>query len=607
HTPEAAALTALILETFRLNGRLLAVGDRVYAMHEGSLKSFDAATGKVLLNYQTGRHVGKCFVHRGILFIISRGGVRAINAAAGEVKWKSKHSSYHGRAAWGDGKLFISGSGSPGPIVCLDSANGEKLWAKPGPGFSRSAFLYQSGVLVISNRAGFFGYSTKDGTPLWEYRDKKKSIEANFRKSMFFVGGMLWTQYQSGGVWTALDINTGKEKKSLEYSMPTAAKRCSPAQATSRYFIDDSNALLEHATGKLDYIRAARSGCGFGFLPANGMVYSVPNKCVCFPMLRGFMGIAPENWWQLRQPAEETNRLERGLAFGKVKPSGRDAAKGWRTLRHDAARSGATGEVVGSNLSTLWEKKVGNDISGPVSAEGIVCVSLPQKHRVDAYDAETGKKRWSFTAGGPVDGPPTIHEGFVLFGCRDGRAYCLRATDGALVWRFRAVPEERQIVAFGQLESSWPLRGSVLVSDGKAYFAAGRSSELDGGIYFYSVSLASGKSLIEKRIFGSEFHGGIKKNNRIALAKDLLLLNGSVFMHAWSYHTESGKQAINRTERSDQDTSVRVESGLYGLRLVSTGWKKPPKYQVEHRGKQRWRLDSHPVTTLILAGEIVFA
>ncbi|MDP6707511.1 MAG: MarR family transcriptional regulator [Alphaproteobacteria bacterium] len=29
HTPEAAALTALILETFRLNGRLLAVGDRL--------------------------------------------------------------------------------------------------------------------------------------------------------------------------------------------------------------------------------------------------------------------------------------------------------------------------------------------------------------------------------------------------------------------------------------------------------------------------------------------------------------------------------------------------------------------------------------------------
>jgi outer membrane protein assembly factor BamB/SAM-dependent methyltransferase len=590
------------------SGPLFAVGDRVYAILEGSLKSFDAATGKALLDFQTGRHVGKCFVREGILFIVSRGGVRAVNTATGEIKWKSKGASYHGRAAWGDGKLFYSGYGRPTPIVCLDSATGEKQWVRLGPGSAGGAFLYRQGVLVISNRGGIFAYSAKDGSPLWESLKKNKSVEANFRNSMFSVGGMLWTQEKSGGVWTALDINTGKEKKRLEYSLPTAAKRCSPAQATSRYFIDDSNALLEHATGKLDYIRAARSGCGFGFLPANGMVYSVPNKCVCFPMLRGFMGIAPEDWWQPEQPVAQTDRLERGPAFGKVKPPVRGASKGWRTLRHDAARSGATGEEAGTALRPLWEIKLGEDISGPVSAEGIVCVSLPQKHRVDARDADTGKKRWSFTAGGPVDGPPTIHEGIVIFGCRDGWAYCLRATDGALVWRFRATPEERRIVVFGQLESSWPVRGSVLVNDGKAYFAAGRSSELDGGIYFYGVSLASGESLLEERISFSEFHGGIKKKSRIALAKDLVMLNGSVSMHAWSYHTESGKQAINSVARSIQDSSVRAESGLYRLRLVPTGWKKPPKHQIEHRGKQRWVLDStHPLTTFVLAGETLYA
>jgi hypothetical protein len=41
----------------------------------GELQSYwenDAATGKVLIDYQTGRHVGRCFVQGGILFIISR-------------------------------------------------------------------------------------------------------------------------------------------------------------------------------------------------------------------------------------------------------------------------------------------------------------------------------------------------------------------------------------------------------------------------------------------------------------------------------------------------------------------------------------------------------
>ena len=103
--------------------------------------------------------------------------------------------------------------------------------------------------------------------------------------------------------------------------------------------------------------------------------------------------------------------------------------------------------------------------------------------RVIALDTATGEMRWSFTAGARVDSPPTVHGGRGLFGSRDGRVYCLRAEDGALVWRFRAAPEERLVVARGQLESAWPLHGSVLVNDGTLIVAAGRSSYLDGGIH----------------------------------------------------------------------------------------------------------------------------
>ena len=51
-----------------------------------------------------------------------------------------------------------------------------------------------------------------------------------------------------------------------------------------------------------------------------------------------------------------------------------------------------------------------------------------------------------------------------------------RAADGKLVWRFRAAQADRRVIAYGQLESLWPVRGSVLVEDGAALFAAGRSS-----------------------------------------------------------------------------------------------------------------------------------
>jgi len=106
-----------------------------------------------------------------------------------------------------------------------------------------------------------------------------------------------------------------------------------------------------------------------------------------------------------------------------------------------------------------------------------------------------GEALWHFTAGGRIDSPPTIHEGMVLFGSKDGRVYCLRADDGQLVWRFLAASADRRVGYFDQIESAWPVHGSVLVSGGVAYFTAGRSTYLDDGIRVWGLDPASGKIL----------------------------------------------------------------------------------------------------------------
>jgi hypothetical protein len=127
---------------------------------------------------------------------------------------------------------------------------------------------------------------------------------------------------------------------------------------------------------------------------------------------------------------------------------------------------------------------------------------------VVALDAEDGAENWSFTPGGPVDTPPTLHEGLALFGCGDGHVYCLRASDGALVWRFRAAPQDRRTLDCEQLESVWPVHGSVLVLDGVAYVSAGRSTYLDGGIRLYGLAPQTGRVLYRKH-FRSE-HGDLE-------------------------------------------------------------------------------------------------
>ncbi len=96
-----------------------------------------------------------------------------------------------------------------------------------------------------------------------------------------------------------------------------------------------------------------------------------------------------------------------------------------------------------------------------------------------------------------IDSPPTIHRGRVLFGATDGWVYCLDSQDGQLVWRYRAAPLDRRTMAFEQLESLWPVHGSVLVRNDIVYCVAGRSNFLDGGLRLLRLQVADGRKLTE--------------------------------------------------------------------------------------------------------------
>jgi hypothetical protein len=111
-------------------------------------------------------------------------------------------------------------------------------------------------------------------------------------------------------------------------------------------------------------------------------------------------------------------------------------------------------------------------------------------------DQKTGDAKWTFTAGARIDSPPTVHRGRVVFGAADGWVYCL-TTDGELAWRYRAAPIDRRAMAYEQLESLWPVHGSVLVRDNTIYCVAGRSNFLDGGLRMLRLDLATGKKLSE--------------------------------------------------------------------------------------------------------------
>jgi hypothetical protein len=143
-------------------------------------------------------------------------------------------------------------------------------------------------------------------------------------------------------------------------------------------------------------------------------------------------------------------------------------------------------------------------LTPPVAAGGRIIVAEPDKHMVHAINAEDGSRLWTFIADGRVDSPPTLYQRLCIFGCTDGCVYCLSAEDGRLAWRFRAAPEHRQLCVMGQVESAWPVHGSVLIRDDKVYLTAGRSSYLDGGITLYALDPRSGEVLHQTLLCSDE-------------------------------------------------------------------------------------------------------
>jgi outer membrane protein assembly factor BamB len=178
-------------------------------------------------------------------------------------------------------------------------------------------------------------------------------------------------------------------------------------------------------------------------------------------------------------------------------------------------------------------------------------------------NALDGEQQWEYVAGSRIDSPPTYHRGTLLFGSADGWVYCVRVADGCLVWRLRAAPEERLIGAFGQLESAWPVHGSVLVMGGTAYFAAGRSSHLDGGIYLFGVDAASGKVRYRTSLEGP-YHDveNISQNYQLpmgALADILQGDDGLIYMRDMVFDTKLEQQKSLPGHKADR---VRTKGGL---------------------------------------------
>ena len=175
------------------------------------------------------------------------------------------------------------------------------------------------------------------------------------------------------------------------------------------------------------------------------------------------------------------------------------SAADWPTYRYNNARTGCTSESLSAPLKLQWiytpthqpspawpppatRPREGFELLHRVIFDDAFQVAVIGKmvyfgsssdNKVYAIDAVTGQEHWSFFTGGPVRLAPVVSKGKVFIGSDDGFVYCLKASNGKLVWKVRGGPNDEKLLGSGKMISRWPIRTGVLVDKNIVYFGAG--------------------------------------------------------------------------------------------------------------------------------------
>ncbi|HUT89160.1 MAG TPA: PQQ-binding-like beta-propeller repeat protein [Thermoguttaceae bacterium] len=618
--------------------RLVVDGDRLYATlgFLAPLAILDAATGEVLATVEGTEPVREILASDGVVLVYSRdplaqtsqrrgdtdagpSALAAVGRDSKKVLWKKEVRPINSLMLAVDGGRVVYQSGTK--LTCLKLTDGQSLWETEGPKGRAQTLIACDGTVLLYSGNTLEARDAGSGEPLWR-QDKVPSSAGGEGPDLFVTGGLVWRGMvavdedlkpigkSADAMAVAYDLRTGDEKKRVvvrQLRSPEHHHRCYRNKATERYIISgmEGAEFLDLVGDDHCQNNWLRGACRHGVMPANGLLYVPADQCFCQPGAKflGTAAVAGPRPSRNKEIADE-KRLERGPAYESLAAGHSPLAtpSDWPTFRHDPARHGSTSAAVPAKVATSWRADLGGKLTAPVMAGGRVYVASCDAHAVHALDAKTGKPVWKYTAGGRVDSPPTIYRDRVLFGSADGRVYCLRARDGALLWRFLAAPTDRRIGCFDQIESVWPVHGSVLVRDGVACVTAGRSTYVDGGIRLWGLDPLSGKVLHKGLLEGPfpDVETG-KRDFAFYLTganSDVLVSEGdSLYMRQKKLTPELGEvevPVLSTKGAQDVGTHVFSTSGLLdGSWYNRTFWmysKRWPGFQFAHQASKSGQL-----------------
>lgn len=411
-----------------------------------------------------------------------------------------------GMVGLNDGKLYyyVAGQG----LTCRDIATGKVIWqnAKVAervqqftiwdglgghPGDTRGhigAIICSDKVLAIHRaNVGTLVVSAASGDILWD----TKTADVLFDQDILLKKG--------GAGGSCVDSLTGKATTS-DLSKVNLGSGCGSftlagnfvcGQMGVTYNLKDKQSLEYNGCGPLFH----KTPCLTGTFVGDGLLIFPDGACSCDYYVRGMVV-------QASAPAPRdggTQLTPSTRATAAILPFAVDD-RDWPTFRGSVTRANASRTTVSDTppvVKWTWTPTAPPSAQvdtftnmGPVPLEsahepvqascaGGLVFAISTDGAVNALEQTTGAIKWRFATESHIFTPPTIADDRCYVGSGDGIVYCLEAATGRELWRYRVAPNARLMMVYGNLESTWPVTGGVLVEKGVAYVIAG-NLDVDG-------------------------------------------------------------------------------------------------------------------------------
>ncbi len=375
--------------------RPVASDNYLFAISKGKLVSFNAATGEMIRTFDGLAQVKDLIYHRSTVIATDATAIRAYSAQTGLEIWKHEFAEARNVAAINEIVTVIHGRpnrGETSKATALDLYTGKPKWEKADSYLDKvyrtvmfgDQIAYEVSSLNDNDKGNAIHIvASETGAAAWD-KAFPPGMNHNRQARAMFLNDDIWILHGAKLNYddkantkrvpvevSALDPLTGATKKTHSAGMT----HCFPPVATPKFVIAGELDMTDVATGDTVANRITKANCSRenGWVPANGLIYTTPKHCTCWPMLRGFVAMAPVSQMENHPAHRPIEQIDFSVVKGPASADPAAPAPGaqdWPLYRNDHLRSGSSASAGPGSLEQKWGTVVASSLEMEAAKAG---------------------------------------------------------------------------------------------------------------------------------------------------------------------------------------------------------------------------------------------